>query len=110
MEDVIATPGRIFNREYRLIRPSDGEMRWIQGIGRIGRDRLDRPMLMRGSVQDITERKDTEAALRDTKKRLELFIEHAPAALAMYDRDMRFLAVSRRWREVYGVGGDIIGR
>lgn len=110
MEDVIATPGRIFNREYRLIRPSDGEMRWIQGIGRIRRDRLDRPMLMRGSVQDITERKDTEAALRETKKRLELFIEHAPAALAMYDRDMHFLAVSRRWREVYGVGGDIIGR
>src|SRR6185437_16770855 len=77
---------------------------------RIDRDRQDRPMLMRGSVEDITERKATEASLRDTKKRLELFIEHAPAALSMYDRDMRYLAVSRRWREVYGVHGAIIGR
>jgi len=110
MQEVIATPGRIFNREYRIHRPSDGEMRWVQGIGRIDRDRQDRPMLMRGSVEDITERKATEASLRDTKKRLELFIEHAPAALSMYDRDMRYLAVSRRWREVYGVHGDIIGR
>jgi PAS domain S-box-containing protein len=110
MEEVVATPGRIFNREYRLNRPCDGEMRWIQGIGRIDRDRQGRPMLMRGSVQDITERKNTEAALRDAKKRLEQFIEHAPAALAMFDRNMRYLAVSRRWREVYNVDSDIIGR
>jgi diguanylate cyclase (GGDEF)-like protein/PAS domain S-box-containing protein len=110
MDDVIATPGRIFNREYRAIRPSDGEMRWVQGIGRIERDRQGRPILMRGSIQDITQRKATEAALRDTKKRLELFIEHAPAALSMHDREMRYLAVSRRWREVYGEGRDIIGR
>jgi diguanylate cyclase (GGDEF)-like protein/PAS domain S-box-containing protein len=109
MEDVIATPGRIFNREYRAIRPSDGEMRWVQGIGRIDRDRQGSPVLMRGSVQDITERKATEAALRETKSRLEMFIEHAPAALAMYDRNMCYLAVSRRWRQLYGVSGDIIG-
>jgi len=110
MEDVIATPGRIFNREYRAIRPCDGEMRWVQGIGRIDCDRNGVPILMRGTVQDITERKATEAALRETKSRLEMFIEHAPAALAMYDRNMRYLAVSRRWRQLYGVTGDIIGR
>lgn len=109
-QEVVATPGRIFNREYRIVRPIDGGICWVQGIGRVDRDIENRPLLMRGSVQDISDRKATEAALRDTKKRLELFIEHAPAALAMYDREMQYLAVSQRWRQLYGVSSEILGR
>lgn len=42
---------------------------------------------------------------------LELFIEHAPAAIAMFDTDMRYIAVSRRFLTDYGIEGqDIIGK
>ncbi|MBN2711494.1 MAG: PAS domain-containing protein [Planctomycetes bacterium] len=42
---------------------------------------------------------------------MRLFIEHAPAALAMFDNEMRYLAVSRRWMTDYNLGpGEIIGQ
>ena len=48
--------------------------------------------------------------LRAGEERLRLFIEHAPAALVMLDREMRYLAVSQRWMKDFGLDDSIVGR
>ena len=50
-------------------------------------------------------------SLRENNELLRLFIEHAPVALAMFDRDMRYLAFSLRWLTDYALGKQqLIGR
>jgi PAS domain S-box-containing protein len=64
-----------------------------------------------GIAVDVTVRIQAEQALRESKELLRLFVEHAPAALAMFDREMRYMAVSRRWMEKYPfLGGELIGK
>ena len=73
------------------------------------RDELGRTFGIFGISRDITARKNAEALLYESQERLRLLLDHAPVALAMFDREMRYLEVSRRWREDYFLGGmDII--
>ena len=60
---------------------------------------------------DAVERKSRSAQdLLASEEQLRVFIENAPIALAMFDRDLRFLAVSRLYIEVFNAPRDLIGR
>lgn len=50
-------------------------------------------------------------ALQEREEQLRLYAEHSPAAIAMLDRDLKYLVVSRRWMDDYRLGDQpIVGR
>ena len=60
--------------------------------------------------RDISERKAFERALATSESQLKMFVKHTPAAVAMFDREIRYMMASDRWYSDYGlVGRDIIG-
>lgn len=99
--------GREFHDEYRLL-ARDGTVRWVQENAAPYVDEYGRLAGYIGTVIDISDRKHIEARLRDEERLLWHFIEDAPAAIAMFDREMRYLTVSRRWLSDYGLEGQTI--
>jgi PAS domain S-box-containing protein len=99
-----------FEIENRYVH-RDGQPIWVHKFISVLPDKTGKPAYHLALVTDITERKQAAAALRESEEKLRLFIEHAPVALAMFDRQMRYLAVSRRWLADYRLGDKkIIGR
>ncbi len=98
-----------FEMELKFQRP-DGVQGLLQVRSRPKRTASGR-ILWDGLATDITARRQAQEALREREEQLRLFVEHSPAAIAMLDRDMRYLVVSRRWLSDYRLGDqNLIGR
>lgn len=76
-----------------------------------------KPLTMAGeqftlaSIIDISERKQMDNKLRRNEEVLRLFVEHSPAAIAMFDRDMNYIVASRRYSVDYNLGEQsLVGR
>ena len=65
-----------FDRKFKIVRLNDKVERWIHAIGEIKFDKKDKPMLMIGTVQDITKRKRDKEALRQSQEELKSFAAH----------------------------------
>lgn len=61
--------------------------------------------------ETAAKRNASESALRESEELLRLFVEHSPAAIAMFDRDMRYIVASRRFLTDYNLSEqNIVGR
>jgi len=60
----ILTEHNRFDKEYRIVRRNDGQVRWVHGLGELEFDSQGSPIKMIGTIQDITESKEAEAKLQ----------------------------------------------
>ena len=81
-EDVLGK-GQLLDREYRIVRPQDGQIRWVHGLGRLDFDDQGKPVQLVGIIRDISGRRFAEDRLRLTS---EVF-EHASEGILITDRD-----------------------
>jgi PAS domain S-box-containing protein len=61
---------------------------------------------------ELRERKLAEIALQENEQKLQLFIKYAPASIAMFDREMCYIAASQRWVDEFFLNSteSLVGR
>lgn len=101
-ETFIARPERDGSeqRDWTYIR-KDGEERLVSLVVTPIKDPDQLSIGYLGIAIDFTEKRNIEIDLINEKSRLAAFVKHTPAAVAMLDTDMRYIAVSNRWEEEY---------
>ncbi len=89
----------------------------LRGFSKITRDLTAKKQADETARRLLQEQAARQAAeqgarrLRASEGRLRLFVEHVPAAVAMFDREMHYLLVSRRWLTDFHLGEqDLTGR
>ncbi len=96
-----------FEKEYRIIRPSDGEERWVSGHGELSFDEKGLPVSMIGTIQDITERKRAEEA----NTLLAQTLKSAQDCISITDLNDKILFVNHAFLATYGYHEeDLIGK
>ena len=113
--------------EYRIVRPNDGEVRWIEMRAAVRYQAAGRPVRFFGSCLDITERKHTEEAVRDqavrlaseaaarqlehaARERLSAIVSIAADAIISLDAEQRITLFNRGAEQIFGYAAeDVMG-
>jgi PAS domain S-box-containing protein len=94
----LASEGKSYEMQFRIRRPSDGAIRHIHSLGEVTRDPADKPVLLTGTIQDVTEQVEAaravENALRANEERARLILEQAADAIFMGDPAGNFIGVN----------------
>jgi PAS domain S-box-containing protein len=93
----------VYQAEYRILRENDGAVRWIAERGQVYFE-FGRAKRMIVVCHDLTDLRTAELAMRNSESQIRRFVEQAPIEIAMLDRNMNYVAASRRWLANYGRG------
>jgi diguanylate cyclase (GGDEF)-like protein/PAS domain S-box-containing protein len=73
--------GHPFDREYRITRADNGAQRWVHGLGKPERDAHGRLQRMRGTIQDISDRKYAALQIEASRSQLQAILDALPDLL-----------------------------
>ncbi len=89
------TPGRDFSQKDRAL---------LRDLATLTVDQLEAQTPPGSTVDDSRIHDRTREDLAIAEHRLQQLFEHSPVPTVMVDRDMRYIAMSRSWREAFDVG------
>jgi PAS domain S-box-containing protein len=94
-----------FDREYRVVRASDGTVRWVHSLANFICDERGDPVQFIGSVQDITERKRKDDILRNSTAAIWLrdrALSQISQGVIITDTDLRTTYVNEEFLRITG--------
>lgn len=102
LDAVKGTTGQ-FSYQYRIIRPSDGQVRWIATVARIERGPDREPLRLVGAHIDITDLAVAKEALRESEERFRLIANSAPVPMWVTKVDRTRAFANQAYLEFLGV-------
>jgi PAS domain S-box-containing protein len=94
--------GMVRDFEYE-VRRLDGDIRWLSDSATIVRDGLGRAIRYEGTVRDITDQKRAEAALAESRRRLQDVIDTVPAVINVKGTDRRYVLMNRYMARIFAI-------
>jgi PAS domain S-box-containing protein len=91
----VAGSDKHYKAEYRIIRPRDGETRWIRAVAEIERDGQGRALKLVGAHLDITDQKKAEATVQESEGRLRAIADALPFLISYLDNDQIFRFINK---------------
>jgi PAS domain S-box-containing protein len=109
--DTIAGSETHYKAEYRIFRPSDGQMRWIRAVAEIERDAAGNALKLIGAHLDITDRKEAERAALESEERLRATTDALPLLISYVDKDQVFRFANKPYETWFARPlSEIVGR
>ncbi len=90
-----------FISEYRML-TRDGHVVWFRDEAVIVRDTDGKPLYLQGVMLNITDRKRTEEALRESEEKYRLLIENIPSVTWITSEHGKTTFISPNVEEIYG--------
>jgi two-component system sensor histidine kinase UhpB len=97
-----------FNKEYRIIRNSDKQIRWVCGMGDLKLDVNGDITEMIGTIQDITDRKNSEESLFNSQQNYKNLLKDMNDGFIVDDISGKVTFVNKKFLEIFGLEeGDV---
>jgi PAS domain S-box-containing protein len=104
--DALAGRSEDYAAEYRIVRPSDGETRWIRVVAKIERNADGRAVRLVGAHIDVTDQMLAREILRESEQRFRLIADSAPVPIWVTKMDRTRSFANRAYVDFVGLPYD----
>lgn len=100
LRSCLQNPDRVYQWQFRKVR-KDGEILWVEEIAQAVHD-LNGALNILVVCQDITDRKRTEDALRESEERFRATFSQAAVGMGLMTPDSHWMRINQRYCDIVG--------